>query len=143
MHGTLVVNVVSACVVCLMGVVGFATGVGVVDTAQHVLGPPPERFMQVSELSIDRTSGTVTQQLNVQGGPINANWSAEILRDGDSLCSGGGVAPYNGETAVFSIDGWVGAKCPDLNVGDLARAVWEYRTKEGFTVSVGSEVIVK
>jgi xanthosine utilization system XapX-like protein len=142
MHGTLIVNAVSACVVCLMGLVGFTAGVGVVDTAQHILGPPPERSMQLSELSIDRVSGTVTQRLTVNGGPISANWSAEILRGDESLCSGGGVAPYNGEVATFSIDGWVGDDCPVLNTGDQARGVWEYRTKEGFVVSIKGEVTV-
>ena len=119
-----------------LGTLGLFAGIGFAD-----LITINERSMSVVELSYQDSH--FIQSHKVEGEPIKGSWSAEIMRGDEQLCSGGGEAPYEGGIKKFTPDDWTGADCPDLQQGDIARAVWEYRLNNGGLASVSAQIKIE
>lgn len=134
-------NAITAAGISTLAAFGFVSGVGIVETATSLTGPPPARSMQLVDLHY--SDGVVTQTIAVQGGPVTATWGAEVVRGNVQLCSGGGLAPYEGKTVSMDIDRWTGDECPPLHNGDTLRATWEYKTSEGYVVSITGTAMVE
>ena len=121
--------------------VGFMAGVGTVEVVQSTAFPE-DRAMFLERLEYN--NGMFTQEHRLEGGGIiRMAWAAEIVRGNVQLCGGGGYAPYEGGTKVFTPDDWTGDDCPELQTGDIARASWEYTTSRGFTASISGEIEIQ
>lgn len=113
----------------------IAIGVGAVGgwiatvIASAFVTVPPVR-MNLEYLRFQ--DGNFYQHVSVSGSDaVYAEWSARIWRDDGTirtlLCSGGGSFPYDGlPSRAMSPDYWTDSKCPELQTGDEAIAVWEY-----------------
>ncbi len=73
---------------------------------------------------------------------LNAQWTAQIVRDGRWVCGGGDLAVYKKANAplVMTPDVWAGSDCPDLAVGDVAFANWEWFDRDGTRKSVSARI---
>jgi hypothetical protein len=116
--------------------VGLLAGFGFGD-----LISTEERSMSLIDLRYE--DGYFIQSHQVNSGPIKGYWSAEIMRDGQQLCSGGGEAPYETGVKQFNANDWTGDDCPELLTGDIARAVWEYRLNNGGIAAISGEIVIK
>jgi len=141
--GIMQTNLIVAAAVLGLSFVGLNLGVGVQKTATKISSPPPPISMKLQ--SLEYSEGMFGQAFEVEGGIIQADWAAEIVRDNISLCSGGGKAPYEGrsELEYYTPDKWTGDTCPALQSGDVARAVWTYRTVDGLFVSISGEITIQ
>lgn len=130
------INVMVTGIVSVFGVLGLLAGVGVAD-----LFVGKERSLALITLSYE--DGLFTQQHKVEGGPIKGYWTAEIMRGNRQLCAGGGEAPYEGGVKKFNPNDWTGDDCPELQPGDIARAVWEYRLESGAIASINGQFVIE
>ena len=120
--------------------IGMVVGVGSFEVFDAV-ALPQERRLILEHLSYE--NGLITQRHRVEGSAIiQATWAAEIVRGKQQLCSGGDRAPYEGGQKSFTPSAWTGDDCPDLLPGDIARASWEYKTTEGYLVSISGQIII-
>lgn len=111
---------------------------------QSFADKPTTYVMELLQLSYN--NGKIIQQIQVNGkNRLPAKWTAEIERDGNPICGGSGANVYSKDSRLkfFSPSDWTGDVCPELKNGDVARAVWEYTTVNGFNASIWGEVIIK
>lgn len=134
-----------------MGAVAGRTGAEFAIGVPHAV-PPDFRGMVVAELDYDPTKKMVFQKVHsVTKDPIRASWSAKITRNGEIVCVGGGIAPYEGvnnaERIYFKPVDWAGntpgGLCPEaLKSGDVLIANWEHRDGSGLTRSVSKRLVL-
>lgn len=74
---------------------------------------------------------------------IIANWAAKVTRDGEIICSGGGVSSYAGGPVHMGADHWVGDDCPELQAGDIAQASWEWKTSKGLVEGISATLTIE
>ena len=136
-------SMVYAAIVTAMGVAGLGMGVGVEKTTSAITSPPPSVSMSLKKLVYEH--GEFGQSFEVSGGAIKAEWAAEVIRGNRQLCLGGGQAPYEGKSEIkyFTPDQWTGSECPELQTGDIGRAVWTYRTIDGLFVTISGEIVIE
>jgi len=141
--GVMQTNLIVGAALLGISFIGLNFGVGVQKTAAKISAPPPPISMKLQ--SLEYKKGMFGQAFEVEGGIIQADWAAEITRSDMSLCAGGGTAPYEGrsELEYYYPDKWTGDTCPSLQVGDVARAVWTYRTVDGLFVSISGEITIQ
>lgn len=119
-----------------LGTLGLLAGIGAADVFAG-----KERSISLIDLKYE--DGYFTQHHKVEGGTIKGNWSAEIMRGNRQLCSGGGEAPYETGIKKFNPNDWTGGECPELEPGDKARAVWEYKLRNGVIASISGEILIE
>ena len=120
-------------------------GQGAIELATDLIRTPDVR-MTVKSLKYE--DGEFVQWLEVEGGPIQADWAAKITRIGDDgnrrfVCAGGGRAPYDGSPSPrMDPSFWTGGNCPEIRPGDHAHASWEYRDAEGIIHRLSAEIVI-
>ncbi len=138
-----------------MNFTGTVTGIALVGiVATQALINTVEDW--VAEKSVSMTikhlryvDGEFDQWLDVEGGPVQADWAAKITRTGDDgnerfLCVGGGRSIYTGSPSPrMDPDFWTGDNCPEIMPGDHAHASWEYRGADGTIHRISAEIIIK
>ena len=122
-----------------------AVTLGAMTLVGKVVTPVP---VQMSLEYLRFEDGKFHQHLSVSGaGAVSAEWSARIWRSESDhdivLCNGGGKFPYNGDPSQpMTPDYWTDDTCPDLQSGDRALAVWEYRDENGLVRRISGELIL-
>jgi len=122
----------------------LVAGFSITNTTIDLVSDHPPAALTL-ELLRYNGNGTVTQRLS---GNLSADWVARITRiEGGInrlLCAGSGdkKAIYTGENSTWSVDDWVGDKCPELQPGDIGAAAWSYINEFGFKVETTGSFIV-
>lgn len=125
----------------VMSAIGFLVGVGGADVAGNIIKEPEPYGAQFVEL--DFQGGKFVQHVR----PVNTislrmKWGAKITRNGEIICSGGGVSTYTDKRVTMTPKVWTGEECPILQVGDVAEASWTYETVNGNNVIIsGSKTL--
>ena len=128
----------------ILAVGGLAGSNGMSKLQGWLSGPQPYS-LTVEQLVYK--DGMFGQQMGVTGiKALPGDWSAEIDRDGKTLCRGAGHGLYDQDeykqVKFFTPNEWTGAICPKLKSGDIGRAVWTYTNVNGLRVHVSGEVRV-
>jgi hypothetical protein len=135
MQATLI-NLAAVGVMSLASMTLAAGGYGIVQSVAF-----PARSLSVDVL--DYKDGLIIQKIIPRGGFIRGEWAAEIMRGERQLCSGGGIAPYDGGAKVFTPSEWTGGNCPPLQPGDIARASWEYTGDAGVKHTISKTIYIE
>jgi hypothetical protein len=123
---------------CMLGLSGFEIA--------HDLRP---QQVSMSVKHLRYVDGNFEQWLEVEGGPVQADWAAQITRVADDgherfLCVGGDRSLYNGEPSPrMSPSFWTGGECPEIQDGDRASASWEYQDTDGVIHRISASIVLK
>lgn len=135
-------NLIIAATVSVIGLTSGIIGIGGYKVVEPVIEPKP-RSMQLETLFFDGTK--FTQRHNVTGtAMLPAKWMAQIRRGNSPICEGSGPGIYeNKKETTLGINDWVGDRCPALKDGDIATAIWEYKTEKGFYKIIGGKIVIR
>ena len=134
----MITRVAEGLVILTMSLMGLGAGSIVGDAIKtDIVG------MRLISFGYDQ--GVVTQVHEVYGVDLmQASWAVNVTRDRKYICSGNGVAPYEHENFIsMTLNEWVGADCPDMEVGDKLLASWEWVGRKGVRHRISGSLVIK
>ena len=122
--------------------ISFFTTVGINDALKKYVYATDSYSLEFVSLEYD--GNNFIQNVQPRGATVvRGKWAAKITRDGEWLCGGGGIAPYEGKVLKMTPTVWAGSDCPELMSGDIAKASWTYEDVNNRNVTISTELIIK